>query len=146
MKLITLIIVLSLAVVIDGKCQDLDSFKFRGGVPEGGKEAFQNLNCIQCHVVKGVVFEKDPKKRLLSLSLGKEIRYVKNYENILTAITNPQHVVNEQYAAILSKAELEGGIEAYMPNLIEDMSVKQLIDLAAFLHQIYSSELDGYQK
>jgi len=146
MKLIALITILGLVGIFDGKCQDRVGFKFRGGSGEGGKEAFQNLNCTQCHVVKGVEFEKAPAKRLLDLSLGKEIRFVKKYEDILTAITNPQHVVNEQYSAILSKAELAGGIEAYMPNLIEDMSVKQLMDLAAFLNQVYSSELDGYLK
>ena len=135
-----------LSGVLSVQGEDGATFKFTGGDAERGKMAFQNLNCIQCHQVKGVEFERKPEKRILSLSLGKEIRFVKNYQNILTAITNPQHVVTKQYAEMLSAAELAGGIEAFMPKMTQDMSVEQLIDIALFLHEVYSTDLDGYTK
>ncbi|MDF1815055.1 MAG: c-type cytochrome [Verrucomicrobiales bacterium] len=143
MRIVTFALLL-LSILFPGGTGHSGEFRFKGGKPEAGKVAFERLNCIQCHQVNGVTLAEPKTKRILNLSLGKEIRFVKNYEDILTAITNPRHVVTEQYSGLLSKAELDGGIEAFMPNMIEDMSVVQLIDLAAFLDKVYSENLDEY--
>ncbi len=120
-------------------------FRFMGGDPARGKEVFAKLNCTQCHFVEGVDDLPDPKgKRRLNLSLAKEVRFVKRYEDIITAITNPRHVMNEQYKSILSKAELAGDVEPFMPDLSDFMSAKQLIDLVTFLDAVYDAQLPTY--
>jgi hypothetical protein len=101
---------------------------------------------VQCHTVKNVLTDEPKGKRRLQLELGAEQRFVKNYEDIITAITNPKHVIQEQYREILSKAELAGGIEPLMPDLTKDMSARQLIDLVVFLDQAYLESLKGYGK
>lgn len=136
------IVSLSLAQDKDGK----KGFRFPGGDGEAGRAAFISLNCVQCHTVKNVLTDEPKGKRRLQLELGAEQRFVKNYEDIITAITNPKHVIQEQYREILSKAELAGGIEPLMPDLTKDMSARQLIDLVVFLDQAYLESLKGYRK
>ena len=87
----------------------------------------------------------DPKgNRRLELTLANEIRFVKKYEDLITAITNPKHVVAEQYRAILTKAEVQGGIESLMPDFTNDMSARQLMDIVAFLDEAYRTALPAY--
>jgi len=121
-------------------------FRFPGGEAERGREAFLSLNCIQCHTVAGIDLPDPKSPRRLELGLGGRARFVKRYEDLVVAITNPRHVVTEQYRAILSNAEASGGIEALMPDLTKDMSARQLMDLAAFLDAAYRAALAEYAK
>jgi len=120
------------------------SFRFPAGEVEAGKEAFTSLNCIQCHTVANVELADPKGNRRLELMLAKETRFVKSYGDLITAITNPKHVVTEQYRAILTDEELKGSIEPLMPDLTVDMSARQLMDLVAFLDAAYRGGLSGY--
>ena len=120
-------------------------FRLYGGKIDEGKKAFETLNCIQCHKVKGFEVADPKEKRRLTLTLGDEVRFVKRYEDILLAITNPRHVINEQYRAILSKAELDGSIEPFMPDLTDHMTARQLVDLVAFLDSTYVKSQPDYK-
>lgn len=122
-----------------------EGFRFRGGNPERGQKAFNSLNCIQCHTVKNVNVAAPQEKRRLNLQLASELRFVKRYEDLILAITSPRHVINEQYRAILTSAELQGEVEPLMPDLTDHMTAKQLMDLTAFLNQIYAKELPTYE-
>jgi mono/diheme cytochrome c family protein len=122
------------------------SFRFPGADAEAGQQAFVTLNCVQCHSVSGVKMEEPKGERRLDLQLAAEERFVRSYEDLLKAITNPKHVVTEQYREILSKSEIAGEIEALMPDMTSDMSAKQLIDLAAFLDQVYAKSGNEYRK
>ncbi|MEM9017658.1 MAG: hypothetical protein AAGC68_11645 [Verrucomicrobiota bacterium] len=103
-----------------------------------------NLNCTQCHSVADVVLDPPPGERRLHLKLGSKTRFVRTYEDIIIAITNPQHVINAQYRAILTKPELDGAIEPFMPDLTDDMSARQLMDLVAFLDSVYENSNPDY--
>lgn len=116
-----------------------EGFRFRGGDMERGREAFARLNCIQCHTISGVEVPKPEGKRRFDLKLGEELRFVKRYEDLVLAISNPRHVVSERYRAILTDAEARGEIEPFMPDFTNDMSVRQLMDIAAFLDDVYSN-------
>ena len=120
-------------------------FRFRGGDVGQGKAAFAQLNCIQCHTVSGVEVPEPEGKRRFDLKLAEESRFVKSYEDLVVAITNPRHVVTERYRAILTDAEARGEIEPFMVDLTNDMSVRQLMDMVAFLDEAYSKALaDSY--
>lgn len=116
-------------------------FRFRGGDAGQGKEAFARLNCIQCHSVSGVEVPEPKGKRRFDLKLAEESRFVKRYEDLVLAITNPRHVVTERYRAILTDAEARGEIEPFMADLTNEMSARQLMDMVAFLDEVYSNEL-----
>ena len=120
------------------------SFRFPGGDAEAGREAFVSLNCIQCHSVSGVELPDPQAERRLELALAAQARFVKNYGDLVVAITNPRHVVTEQYRAILSDAQARGAIEPLMPDLTRDMSVRQLMDLVSFLDEAYRGQLSEY--
>ena len=119
-------------------------FRLPGGDYEDGRTAFMTLNCNQCHTVAEVVIDEPKGKRRLDLRLASEQRFVKSYKDIITAITNPQHVINEQYRSILNKPELNGSIKPFMPDLTREMSARQLMDLVAFLDKVYAGSLEGY--
>jgi hypothetical protein len=124
----------------------IENFRFPGGDSEFGREAFISLKCVQCHTVTGVLLPDPKGKRLLELPLGEVPRFAKNYEDLIIAITNPHHVVQEQYKEILTQAEANGGIEPMMPELTEDMTVGQLMDLVAFLNEVYENSQPGFGK
>lgn len=121
-------------------------FRFPGGDIEAGERAFEALSCTKCHSVAEANLAEPSGKKVLELELGANLRFVKNYEDLIRAIVNPKHVVSEQYRAILTKPELSGGIEPFMPDLTQDMSARQLVDLVAFLDKAYANSLDQYGK
>ena len=121
-------------------------FRFPGGEAEAGREAFIALNCIQCHTVAKTDLPEPKSPRRLELNLAGQVRFVKNYADLVVAITNPRHVVTEQYRAILTGAEASGGIEPVMPDLTKDMSARQLMDLTAFLDAAYRGAQESYGK
>lgn len=123
-----------------------EGFQFRGGNPVRGQKAFAILNCIQCHTVKNINLPEPLGKRRIDLKLASEVQFVKRYEDIILAITSPRHIINERYRAILTNIELQGAVEPLMPDLTDHMTARQLMDLTAFLNQIYSKELPGYGK
>lgn len=119
-------------------------FRFPGGDAEAGREAFIKLNCVQCHLVQNVKFPEVTTKRRIEVTLAAKLHFVKKYENIVTAITNPRHVVAEQYKALLTKPEQVGGIEPIMPDFTKSMKVRQLMDITAFLDEVYRREQKDY--
>lgn len=122
-------------------------FRFPGGDVESGREAFVKLNCVQCHSVKNVEFpEAATNKKRIEVTLGAKLHFARNYENIVTAITNPRHVIAEEYKALLTKPEQAGGIEPIMPDFTKSMNVRQLMDITAFLDDVYRREQQNYGK
>lgn len=150
-KILLLLTIPFLAISVTPRFSNLEAadparkgFQFPGGDREAGKESFVSLNCIQCHTVSKATLPEGKTPRRLDLMLAGETRFVKSYEDLITAITNPKHVITEQYRAILSGAELQGSIEPLMPDYTNDMSVRQLMDLVAFLDQAYRENLSAY--
>ncbi len=141
-----LILALAISSAGVGISEEAKGFRFPGGDSEFGREAFISLNCVQCHSVTGVLLPDPKGKRLLNLPLGEVPRFARKYEDLIVAITNPRHVVAEQYKAILEDAEVKGGIEPMMPELTEDMTARQLMDLVAFLSEVYESAQPDFGK
>lgn len=125
-------------------------FHLPQGDIEVGKSLFVKFNCVQCHTVSGVDFA-DLKTREGApprINIGGEVYRVDSYGQLVTSIISPQHVVSPKYLAMLSKEEKEGGdASSPMPVFNEEMSVDELISLAAFLHSRYrliEPTLDSY--
>lgn len=148
MRLILLIPLFALTsglAVVSAEEPVAKGFRFAGGEAEAGRDAFIKLNCIQCHSVAKTEFPALKATRRLEMKLASKGRFVKKYEDLITAITNPKHVLNERFRELLAKNEVEGSIEPLMPDLTKDMSVRQLMDIVAFLDQAYSKSLPDYR-
>lgn len=113
-------------------------FFLPGGDVEVGKTIFVAMQCNRCHTVEGVMLPDQDLPELPKIRLGGEIYKVKSYGDLVTAIINPQHTLAPQYLAMLSDEEKEeGNVSSPMPGFNDSMTVKQLIDLVAFLHSRY---------
>jgi mono/diheme cytochrome c family protein len=110
-------------------------------LPEGdiaqGEQVFVDFNCHGCHTIPGVDFPDVDFTPPFILKIGGKVYRVKHYGELLTAVTNPDHIISPAYIAMLAKADREAMISP-MPYYGEEMTVAELIDLVSFLHAQYT--------
>ena len=128
---------LSLAALVAG-CAYNPAFPIQEGDIFWGKKAFIDHQCHQCHSVSGVNLPTYAGAGPVQLELGGEVVAVSSYGDLMTSIINPNHIISEKYREKLSlNAALPPQDSPMpMPN-IDNMTVRQLIDLVAFLHSRY---------
>lgn len=112
-------------------------FLLPAGDAERGKEAFVELKCNRCHDVAGAGLAAPPGKSAVHFNLGGEVSKVKSYGELVTAITQPQHVIASDHLATLEKEQRDGAVSP-MPEFNATMTVRQLGDIVTFLHGHYS--------
>jgi sulfur-oxidizing protein SoxX len=101
---------------------------------EAGLAAFVELGCSSCHSVAGLSeFDRPAEYEGLLVPLGGELRIVKTYGELVTAIIHPTESIRpdiyKQYVDINGKS--------LMPDLTWQMSARQVIDMVAFLEEHY---------
>jgi L-cysteine S-thiosulfotransferase len=111
-------------------------FRLPEGNPERGQLAFLELKCQQCHTIAGVTLPNPEAPAALVYELGGEVRKVKSYGELVTAITQPQHIVAPEYLAKLGAKE-NGSAVSPMPAFNDQMTVTQLADIVTYLHGHY---------
>lgn len=122
-------------------CQDRAAKLGKGfRLPEGnvelGQAAFVAMECNHCHTVAGVVLPKPATPSKISYELGGEVRRVKTYGELVTAIIQPQHVIAPGYLAKLSEGERKDAVSP-MPSFNDRLTVRKLTDIVTFLHSRY---------
>jgi L-cysteine S-thiosulfotransferase len=137
--------VLVLAALSAGCAYDPSfGFPIQEGDIGAGRQAFIDHQCHQCHGVAGV--------RLPALSgasppifeLGGETTTIKSYAELMTGIINPNHFISEGFRDQQLRLNAGLPLESPMPlPHIDNMTVRQLIDLVAFLDSRYIL-IDGY--
>ena len=109
-------------------------------LPEGdaanGQVAFTELGCIECHTVAGVDFQPFEHEDPFPLQLGGAVVWVKNYGELITAVTNPQHALAPSAIGIVSEEQWKRR-ESPMPSFNDRMTVEQMVDLVTFLQPKY---------
>lgn len=118
-------------------------FPVEWGSIAGGRQAFVELECHQCHHVNGVNLAPYPGSSPVMIELGGEIIHAKTYADLVTSIINPNHVVSDDYLRTLPRDE-RSGARSIMP-FKEQMTVTQLIDLVTLLNSRYIL-MDGYEE
>lgn len=115
-------------------------FSIPTGNPADGKQAFQDLKCTSCHEVEGLENEfprptADPQVRV---KLGGLAMREPTDGELFTSIANPSHKL---YPAGEQELIADESGESRMAGmgLNSVMSVQQLIDLVAFLHERYTT-------
>ena len=102
---------------------------------ERGKAAFLELKCNTCHTVAGTEMPSPSRDYayVRVVVLGGEVRQVKTYGALVTSIINPSHSLAPGYP----KELISKGDQSAMANFNDTMTVRQLIDLVAFLQSRY---------
>ena len=118
-------------------------FPVEWGSNAEGQATFADLECHQCHTVKGVDLVSYEGESPVTLELGGTIVYAKTYADLVTSIINPNHVVSDEYLSTLSR-DARRGTTTIMP-FKDQMTVTQLIDLVMFLNSRYVL-MDGYSE
>ncbi len=108
-------------------------FRLPDGSEEQGRATFVNLQCHECHAVKGEQFPETTGANPPYVQLGGPVTRVKTYGELVTAIINPSHKLSNAYAAkIVSKDGVSN-----MPVYNDHMTVRELTDLVTFLQARY---------
>lgn len=117
-------------------CTQYSTFAFpvEQGSIDAGRQDFIDLGCIACHTVAGVQLPRLGAAPPL-LELGGETSRVKAYSELVTSIINPNHDIAERYAEARRRQGLPAATSP-MP-FIQTMTVRQLIDIVAFLDSRY---------
>lgn len=134
--------VVSCLLVLGTSCRGSKSgrgFHLPDGDVEQGRVAFVQLGCNECHSVKGVDLAKPAIPGPVHLELGGDVLRVKTYGQLVTSIVNPAHVASKQHLEKLSAA----GPSA-MPDYTNKMTVRQMVDIVAFLHSTYTKVYPTY--
>jgi sulfur-oxidizing protein SoxX len=105
-------------------------FHLPDGDPVRGRAAFVELRCHACHSVAGVAdLPKPVADPPLPFALGGPSAVVRTDGEMVTAILEPSHRIT-----MASPASVQAGRLSRMGDFTEAMTVRQLIDLVAFVH------------
>lgn len=118
-------------------CAQSPGFPVQEGDVERGRQAFIDHQCHQCHSVAGVDLPPLAGAGPVQLELGGEIVVARSYTDLMTSIINPNHVVSDVYR---ERMAIEAGVPLRSPMPmphIDNMTVRQMIDLVTFLDSRY---------
>jgi len=135
---VPILAVVSLAAFLAGCASTADfGFPLDQADIENGKQAFVDFRCHQCHSVAGVGLPELAGDAPVQFRLGGGTSAGMSFAGLVTSIINPNHVISKNY---LDEQRLAGKapMESPMPvPPIDNMTVRQLIDIAAFLDSRY---------
>jgi hypothetical protein len=137
MKTRVLLLVTLLALLPGCDLQDPASargFRLPDGDANAGRIAFVQLRCHVCHQVEGID-EKFEGTSAVSVRLGGDTVRVRTYGDLVTSIINPSHRIapGTQPAGVAA----DGSSLMETARLNDIMTVRQLVDLVAFLQTSY---------
>ena len=137
MKARFILAVAAIGLLAAGCKKDLTStrsFHLPAGDAAGGRAAFVSLNCVECHTVEGVDLPKPTAAPEKILALGGRVVRLRTYGDLLTSIIHPDYSLSE---AIPARERKKMG-KSPMKGVNDVMTVKQLIDLVAFIQPRYT--------
>ena len=113
------------------------------GNVENGKAAFLARKCHTCHRVDGVELPPPVSTAPTNIVLGGEVTRIRTYGGLVTSVINPSHGL----APGFTKEQIKDGKLSPMPEFNDVMTIRQMIDLVAFLQSRYKEiESEGNYK
>jgi hypothetical protein len=110
-----------------------------------GRQAFIDHRCHQCHSIADERMPPLAGADRPILELGGPTTIVRSYADLTTSIINPNHAISERYRdQLLLRTELPLESPMPMPSL-DTMTVRQLIDIVAFLDSKYELLVEDYE-
>jgi cytochrome c551/c552 len=109
-------------------------FRLPEGNAERGKALFLELKCNDCHQVVGTDLAGPGERAIAPVMLGGEFAYHRTDGELATAIINPSHRLARGYPREL--VERDG--KSRMKDYSDTLTVRELVDLVAFLQTTYT--------
>lgn len=103
------------------------------GNTDRGRQAFVELGCHSCHAVRGVDLPRPTVEPPVPVILGGDVDRKLSDAYIVTAMINPSYQL-----APYSKDQIASGGVSRMPAYSDKMTVRQAIDVVAFLQSHYA--------
>lgn len=124
----------------------LFGFPIDQGDVAAGRQAFIDHRCHQCHSIADERLPALAGADRPILELGGPTTMVRSYADLTTSIINPNHAISERYRdqELLRNTEIPLDSPMPRPN-IDTMSVRQLIDIVAFLDSKYQLVVEDYE-
>ena len=144
MKTTFILAVAAIGLVAAGCKKDLTStrsFRLPAGDAVSGQTAFVSLKCVECHTVDGVDLPKPTAAPEKVLVLGGKVARPRTYGDLLTSIIHPNYSLSD---AIPVRERKKMG-KSPMKEVNDVMTVKQLLDLVAFIQPRYSQPEPFYE-
>lgn len=149
MRSIGLFVVLGVAVpALLAGCASgaLFGFPIDQGDVAAGRQAFIDHRCHQCHSIAGERLPPLAGADRPILELGGPTTMVRSYADLTTSIINPNHTISERYRDQQLSRNTAIPLDSPMPRPnIDTMSVRQLIDMVAFLDSKYRVVVEDYE-
>jgi L-cysteine S-thiosulfotransferase len=108
-------------------------FRLPDGDPERGRMVFVANRCHDCHTVAGENFPAPVAEPAVPVQLGGEVPVAITDGDLMTSVVYPSH----RRAARAEPAALVSGKLSRMGDFSEAMTVRDLIDLVAYLQSRY---------
>jgi len=108
-------------------------FRLPEGDVQAGQGAFLELQCNACHQVRGLDLPGPVAEPPVPVALGGTVDYQPTDGRFVTSIINPSHKLARGYP----KENIKSGGISRMADYSDVMTVRQLVDLVAFLHSRY---------
>ena len=122
----------------------LFGFPANEGDIAAGRQAFIDHQCHRCHSIADERLPPLAGADRPILELGGPTTIVRSYADLTTSVINPNHSISERYRdQLLLRSELPLESPMPMPNL-DTMTVRQLIDIVAFLDSKYEILVEDY--
>jgi hypothetical protein len=123
----------------------LFGFPIDQGDIAAGRQAFIDHRCHQCHSIADERLPPLAGADRPILELGGPTTTVRSYADLTTSIINPDHAISERYVdqELTRNAQLPLESPMPMPN-IDTMTVRQLLDIVAFLDSRYQVVVEDY--
>jgi hypothetical protein len=140
-------VVLGLPALLTGCASGaLFGFPIDQGDIAAGRQAFIDHRCHQCHSVAEERLPPLAGADRPMLELGGPTTIVRSYADLTTSIINPNHAISERYRDQQLLLNTEIPLESPMPRPnLNTMSVRQLIDIVAFLDSKYRLTVADYE-
>jgi len=102
------------------------------GNVEKGKQAFVALGCPSCHQLNGTELDRNGAQSASPVMLGGDVVHRFSDGYLVTSMIHPNH----QLAAYPNAQITDNGVSR-MPSYADRMTVRQMIDIVAFLQANY---------
>jgi L-cysteine S-thiosulfotransferase len=100
------------------------------------------LKCNTCHRVNGVDLPPPVATAPTNIVLGGPVVRVQTYGELVTSVINPSHGL----APGFDSEQIKDGKLSPMPDFNDTMTVRQMIDLVAFLQSRYQKLEPNYRE
>jgi hypothetical protein len=119
-----------------------DEFEFPEGDAEEGRYSFEEMRCLQCHVVEGVTFEGEGEAAENEGGIGPDLTAIGSIQTatyLVAAVLDPNQVIVAdppgQQPGDEGSYRTEFG-HSKMPEYHDTMTLRQLLDIAAFMETL----------